>query len=369
MSVAHALAGIPKVELHCHYLGTMRASTCAELASKNGVKLPVDVSTLYARINSRSRANDHLYANTRIPMFQDWDGDDGGPAYGLLEASAWVAGVIHTRDDFARVAYESLIDAADDSNIVYREMFFEPTLYYPYGVAYQTIVDGIIDGIRAAERERRIRCALIAGIDRSESAEFAESLVREVIQHRRDEVIGIGLESVELAGAPEKFARAYRLAGDAGLHRTAHAGEHVPTAANVATCLDLLGCERIDHGYFIMEDDAVVARCRDQGIYFNCAFTTSRRAWQPWRRASVKAMVEAGLRVTINSDDPAMFPTTVTRELEIAADEIGFDWPTLRQIVLNAVDASWLDPGEKSTLRARMVSAIDGQSATGMATK
>ncbi len=148
-------------------------------------------------------------------------------------------------------------------------------------------------------------------------------MVREVVAHPHDAVVGIGLDNLETAGPPERFAEAFALAGRHGLRRTAHAGEHEPTARNVATCLDLLGCERIDHGYFVLEDPALVERVRDEGVPFTCISTTSRRSWQSWRRASIERMVAAGLSVVLASDDPAMFPTTLAEEYAIAATRIG----------------------------------------------
>src|SRR5262249_45684451 len=152
---------------------------------------------------------------------------------------------------------------------------------------------------------------------------------------------------------------AYALAEHHGLRRTAHAAEHDPSARNIVTCLDQLHCERIDHGYFVMQSDEVVRRCREEGVRFASIFTTSRRALRPWRRASIKAMVESSLRVSLASDDPAMFPTTLSQEYLIGAHQVGFDLATLRQLTLNAVDAAWLDDTEKARLRAEITSETD----------
>jgi adenosine deaminase len=237
-------------------------------------------------------------------------------------------------------------------------VFYDPTTFFPQGVSFTTITDGILDGFRAAERDFGIRGRLIAAINRSESAVLARHLLEEVLAHRRDEVIGIGLDNLETSGPPERFVDAYRLAKQAGLHRTAHVAEHDPHARNVVTCLDHLQCDRLDHGYFILQDLAVVARCRDLGIAFTCSFTTSRRSWRAWRRRSIKAMHEAGLKMVLGADDPAMFPTTLAREFEIGRDKVGFDDDTLVRLCLNGVDAAWLDDGEKRALRQEFVRDI-----------
>ncbi|HEV7666349.1 MAG TPA: hypothetical protein VGQ62_22635 [Chloroflexota bacterium] len=352
MTLDEILRRMPKVELHCHLLGTVRPETWADLARKHGVPLPEggDAGFLYAHINSRSGVSD-LYADARIPFPPPDPGWDDEPAYSLLAISLVVARAIRDAADFERITYESLADAARTSNTRYREMSFEPTAYYPQGVTYETMVDGLVAGVRAAERDFGIRAHLLVGINREESGQQAVDVVEQMLRHPRPEIIGIGLDNFEIPGPPEKFVDAYALAERHGLHRTAHAAEHDPSARNIVTCLDQLHCERLDHGYFVMQDDEVIRRCRDEGVVFASAFTTSRRAWRPWRRASIKAMVEQGLRVSLASDDPAMFPTTLSDEYLIGAQQVGFDLATLRQLNLNGVDAAWLDDTQKARLR------------------
>lgn len=170
---------------------------------------------------------------------------------------------------------------------------------------------------------------------------------------------GIGLDNLETAGPPERFADAYRLAAEAGLGRTAHSSEHAPTAADTTTCLDLLGCDRIDHGYFVLEDPAVVERVRERGVVFTVASATSRRSWRPWRRASIRAMLDAGLRVVPCSDDPGVFPTTLADEYRLAAGPIGATAAQLRAMALTGAEASWLPADEKESLRASFAAELD----------
>ena len=194
---------------------------------------------------------------------------------------------------------------------------------------------------------------LIAAIDRSRSAAEALSWVRTVVAHPHEYLAGIGLDNLETVGPPERFVDAYRLAGEAGLGRTAHSSEHVPGAVNTITCLDLLGCDRIDHGYFVLQDDAVVERLASEQTPMTVISTTSRRSWRPWRRASIKTMLDAGLNVIAASDDPGMFPTTLGAEYRILADELGASYLRLREMALAGVAACWLPESEKSALQAR----------------
>lgn len=120
----------------------------------------------------------------------------------------------------------------------------------------------------------------------------------------------------------------------------------------------MLGCDRIDHGYYVLEDERVVARVRDEGVVFSVASTTSRRSWRPWRRASIQAMLGAGLAIVPCSDDPGMFPTTLTDEYLIMAQDIGAGHAQLRSMALTAFDASWLPDDQKSVLRASIEAEI-----------
>ncbi len=240
MDYQEYLRRVPKVELHCHFEGTVRAATFAGLARKHGVELPAqDVDKLY----------------------------DYESIYEFLTIFGMVSSTLRDREDFARAAFESLEDGVKLGNLRYREMFFNPTRHTRRGIPYATIVDGLVDGIHRAEEELGVGCRLIADVYRQDAPQTAADMVRDVLGHRPDELIGRGMDGAEAPDPPEKFVEAYRLARDGGLRVTAHACEDAP-AKNVTTCLDLLGRERIDHGYHVLGDPAVVERTRDEGILF-----------------------------------------------------------------------------------------------------
>lgn len=199
---------------------------------------------------------------------------------------------------------------------------------------------------------------MIKGIDRSKTGDEALAQVRQVVDNPHEYVAGIGLDNLETAGPPERFADAYRLAGEAGLGRTAHSSEHSPSAQNTITCLDLLGCDRIDHGYYVLEDPEVIARVRDEEVVFTVGSTTSRRSWRPWRRASIRAMLDEGLSIIPCSDDPGMFPTTLSNEYTILNEQIGASQAQMSAMALRAVDACWLPDSEKAALRTEVAAAL-----------
>jgi adenosine deaminase len=346
---------LPKADLHCHLVGTIAPGTVRELAVREGVAWDPAPAEVYAGIDSFPPAGPD-FARTVVPMEPPPAG--ARPGHSLLAVTERVEDLLRGPDDFARVAYEA-VRAAAASHTLHLELQVEVGAYLRRGLAYRDVVDGLAEGLLAARVETGTSALLIAAIDRSRSAAEAVDVVREVVAQPRDVLVGVGLDNLETAGPPERFAEAFALAARHGLRRTAHAGEHEPTARNVATCLDLLGCERIDHGYFVLEDPALVARVRDERIPFTCISTTSRRSWQSWRRGSIARMVAEGLSVVLASDDPAMFPTTLAEEYAIAAGPIGLSADTLVEISLRSVDAAWVDDARRAELAAVFRREID----------
>jgi adenosine deaminase len=325
MKYEEFLRRVPKVELHCHVEGTVRAATAADQAKKHGLKLPTDDV-------------DRLY---------DYD-----TIYAFLEIFRLVSSTFIKQEDFARMAYETLEDGVKLGNLKYREMFFNPTLHTTRGVPFRTVVDGLIDGIRAAEGDFGVRCRLIADVYRQDSLGMARQMLDDILQNRRDELIGLGMDGAEAPDPPEKFAEIYQAAGRAGLRRTSHASEDAPPK-NITTCLDVLGVERIDHGYHILEDDTVVARCRDEGIYFTCCPTSTARVygWPDLTKHPIKDMVAKDLRIMLNSDDPTMFHTDIGKEYVDLCTALNYGPDKVREFCLNGVDAAWLTDDERTTMR------------------
>jgi adenosine deaminase len=327
------LRKLPKVELHCHVEGTLRPATVGDLAAKHGIALPTDdVSTIY-----------------------DYD-----TIYEFLEIFRLVNSTVIDREDFARIAYESLEDGVTLGNLKYREMFFNPTLHTTRDVPMATIIDGLVDGCHAAETDFGVQCRLIADVYRQDPPAMALQMTEEVIANRRPELIGLGMDAAEAPDPPEKFVESFALAGRSGLHRTSHSAEDGPPA-NITACLDVLGCERIDHGYHILEDDAVVARCRDDGIHFTCCPTSTAMVygWPDLTTHPINAMIAAGLLVHLNSDDPTMFRTDIGKEYVDFIGQNRYPADLAKQLVRNGVSATWLDDTDKRTLLAEFDAEIE----------
>jgi adenosine deaminase len=338
MDLKTFLRKIPKVELHCHLAGTVNASTFVELANKNGIPVP-----------QHDQPND-IYTWTYLDEF--------------LKVYRLVSQSVQSQDDFRRTIYEVLQVAAGD-DVRYHEMFWSPTDHLEYSVSFETQLDGLIDGIKDAEKDFGIQCRLIAALDREKGPDLAVELVELMIAHRRDELIGLGADYNTTFHPTEAFWKAFRLAGEAGFHRTAHAGEFGHPARDVETCLDLLECERIDHGYRVLEDERLTQRCRDEGVIFT-VIPMADRAWiienygeYDLSKHVICDMVAKGLRVVINSDDPAMMKTYIGDAYIIAGEQMGFAPADFKQFVINGIDAAWVDESTKRQWRQEWSQEID----------
>lgn len=329
---------IPKVELHCHVEGTVRPATVLELARKAGRTLPTDDPT-------------ELYRYDSLDSFL---------------AIFWlVQEVIVSRDDWARIAFESVVDGAAHG-LRYREMFFTPARHLASGQDLGDIVAGLTEGIEAAESETGARCMLVAGIDRAYGGGAGVELVERLRELRRagraERVIGIGADSTELGVDMRQFVPAYAMAARIGLRRTCHAGEAVGCGPeNIRIAIDELGAERIDHGVAIVEDPELVVRVARDRIPLTVCPTSNVVIANRYRSLAehpLPAMREAGLLVTINTDDPAMTDLDLGREYRAVAEAYGMSVGALAELALEGIQSTWLDEAERSALQAEFESAL-----------
>jgi len=329
--VSDAFDRIPKVELHCHVEGTVRPGTVVELARKAGRPLPVDDPA-------------ELYRYDSLDSFL---------------AIFWlVQETLVTRDDWARIAYESLVDGAAHG-LRYREMFFTPARHLAAGQRLADIVAGLTDGIEAAESETPVRARLIADADRAFGPAAAVELVEAVGELRRagggERLIGFGADSTELGIDMRAFAPAFDGASRLGLRRTCHAGEAVGAGPeNIRIALDALGAERIDHGVAITEDPTLMARAAAERIPITVCPTSNIVIANRYRSLAdhpFLAMREAGIPVTINTDDPAMEDLDLGLEYRRVAEAYGLEVEEMRRIALEGIDSTWLDDSERRDLR------------------
>ncbi len=335
---------MPKAELHCHLLGTVRRKTFASLVRRAGSPISdADIESFYTRAEK--------------------------PVGVLRVLRALDAELIRTPGDLHQLTYEYLADAAAH-NVRYAEFFWNPTgTAQQSGLGYPQALGGIVRAIADAQAAFGITGRLIAAIDREAAPAAATEMVQWVLEHRCDEVIGIGIDYREVDHPPEWFAPAYALARRGGLKTTAHAGEFGMPWTNVRTAVDLLQVDRLDHGYTVLDNPAFASECADRGIHFTVVPTNSYylRTLAPERWAvdhPIRRMPAAGLRIHPNTDDPTLHHVNPTQAWAMMVCDFGFGAADLRSFLVNGLDAAWIDDSTRSSWRAEWLAEFDRQLAT-----
>jgi adenosine deaminase len=337
-TMADLYDAIPKVELHCHVEGTVRAATVVELARKAGRPLSVeDPAELYR----------YTSLDTFLAIF--WLVQET-----LIEPADW-----------ERIAYESLVDAVPHG-LRYRETFFTPARHLAAGHDLAGIVDGLSAGIAAAETDTGVRCALVADMDRAYGPAAGLELVEQLLAlrggGRAERVIGVGMDSTELGVDLSTFKPAFDRARGGGFRVTGHAGEAVGTGPrNIRVALDVLGVERIDHGVAIMEDPELVRRVAGERIPLTVCPNSNviiANRFPSLEAHPFRAMREAGLVATINTDDPGMTDLDLGKEYRTVAAAQRMSFEEIAAVALDGVEACWLDGADKHALHAEFEAAL-----------
>ena len=273
---------MPKAELHLHVEGSLEPELIFELAQRNGVPLP------YPSVDALRAA----YAFRDLQSFLD-----------VYYAGA---SVLRTEDDFHAMASAYYRRAAADG-VIHAELFFDPQTHTARGVPMGAVIGGLARARDEAAREIGVSSSLILCFLRHLSEEDAFETLKAALPYG-DQFIGVGLDSSERDHPPQKFARVFARCRELGLHVVAHAGEEGPPAY-VEAALDVLGAERIDHGVRSMEDPALVKRLARARVPLTvCPLSNLKlRVVDSMAAHPLPRMLAAGLRVTVNSDDPAYF--------------------------------------------------------------
>lgn len=333
------LQKMPKAELHCHLLGTVRHETFIALAEK--ARVPMDRAEI-----------DSFYHRGEKPV-------------GVLRVLRALDSMLLTSpDDLYRITHEYLEDASRHG-VRYSEFFWNPTgTVKTSGIPYADAQGAIVRAIHAAQVDFGIVARLIPSIDREASPADAVEMVEWVVANKVPEVIGLGIDYSEPQFPPELFWKAYRLARSAGLKTTAHAGEFGMPWYNVETALELLQVDRIDHGYTVLENPALVQRCAKQGVLFTVVPTNSYylRTLAPERWAAdhpIRAMHAQGLKIHPNTDDPTLHKVTPTQAWHMMMVHFGFSLDHLREFMLNGLDGAWIDSMTREHWRAQWLAEFD----------
>jgi adenosine deaminase len=309
---------MPKAELHIHIEGSLEPELIFALAARNGVALP------YASVEALRAA----YAFTDLQSFLD-----------IYYAGASV--LLQEQDFYDMTA--AYLKKAEADNVRHTEIFFDPQTHTARGVAMETV----FNGIHRACQDSPVSATLIMCFLRHLSEEDALATLEAALPYL-DKIIGVGLDSSEVGHPPEKFARVFARCKELGLHLVAHAGEEGPPAY-IASALDVLHVERIDHGVRVLEDAALTARVARERIALTvCPLSNTKlRVFDQMQDHNLVQLLDAGLVATVNSDDPAYFGGYMNDNFIATFEALPLTQAHARTLARNSFEASFLPPGQK----------------------
>ena len=316
------LRRMPKAELHIHIEGSLEPELIFALALRNGITIP------YKSVEELRSA----YAFTNLQSFLD-----------IYYAGA---SVLITEQDFYDMARTYFIKASRD-NVVHAELFFDPQTHTARGLSMDVVINGLHRACVDAKAELGISGSLIMCFLRHLSEEEAFETLEQALPYR-DKIIGIGLDSGEVGNPPEKFARVFARCRELGFHLVAHAGEEGPPAY-VWTALDVLKVERIDHGVQSIKDAALMQRLATDRIALTvCPLSNLKLCVFPDLAShNIKHLIDAGLAVTVNSDDPAYFGGYMNDNFTQTFAATGLQAEHAYKLAHNSFAASFIDASAK----------------------
>jgi adenosine deaminase len=296
-----------------------------ELARRNGVTLP------YASVDDLKR----------LMEFEDLSS--------FLDLYYACCAVLLTADDFSDLML-AYLERAARAGVVHAEIFFDPQTHTARGVPLDDVIDGLLDGINRAGHLGMSAGLILCFLRDRPVAEAHEVLL--AVAHRADELLGVGLDSAEVGYPPSLFAVVFAQARQLGLRLVAHAGEEGPPEY-VEEALDVLRVERVDHGNRSLESPELIARLRRDRVPLTvCPFSNVRlRGVESLEAHPLRRMLDEGLLVSVNSDDPAYFGGYVDNNLTAVREVLALDEAQVRALVENAIDSSFLDDARKAELR------------------
>ena len=320
---------LPKCELHIHIEGSLEPEMMFALARRNGIRLP------FESVEAVHRAY-------RFGNLQDF-----------LDIYYQGMSVLITEQDFYDLAFAYLRRAHAD-NVRHVEMFFDPQGHTARGVAFSTVINGLSRAIAEAKTAIGIDASLIMCFLRHLDEADAEATLDSALSFR-DSIAGVGLDSSESGHPPAKFRHVFGRARDAGFFLTAHAGEEGP-ASYVWEALDVLGVGRIDHGNRSLEDQTLVSRlARERMALTVCPLSNLRlRVIDSLAHHPLRRMMDSGLVVTVNSDDPAYFGGYVNENYRAVSDALSLSRDEIAAIVRNGIAASLMDAAAKTAALAEV---------------
>lgn len=322
---------LPKVDLHRHLEGSLRLTTMLDIARQHGVTVPVSMFNL-----------------SGLVQVQD---QDPMTFTNFLDKFKTLRLFYKSPDVIDRVTREAVEDAARD-NCRYLELRFTPVaLSRAEGFPLHDVMDWVVASSQEAASKYKIKVGLIASVNRHESPELAEQVAWLAAEHIKDGLTGLDLAGNEAEYTSVPFQGIFREAKQAGLHVTIHAGEWGP-AENVRDAIENLGAERIGHGVRVLEDESVTALAKERETIFEVCVTSNYQSGvvKSLPEHPLPRMFEAGLKVTVNTDDPSVSRITLAHEYQHISEDLRVPMDTLKNSVIVAAQAAFLPDVEKEKL-------------------
>jgi adenosine deaminase len=327
------IQGLPKIELHCHIEGTFEPELMFEIADRNGISLP------YATVDDLRQA----YAFTRLQDF--------------LDIYYQGMNVLQTEQDFYDLTW-AYMARVHGQNVRHAEIFFDPQGHVSRDIPFEVVINGITGALEAAESDfgisSRVIMCFLRHLDQGDAFNTLE-----LARPYRQKIIGVGLDSSELGNPPEKFEQVFAEARNQGYLCVAHAGEEGPPEY-IYGALDKLQVNRIDHGNSCLQDPALVDRLVSERMPLTvCPLSNTRLCVvDEMTRHPLKLMLDKGLCVTLNSDDPAYFGGYMNENFEAVTEALNLTRDDLAQLCSNAINASFVDSVRKQELKNELAGYI-----------
>ena len=326
---------LPKVELHRHLEGSLRLDTMVDIARQHGITIPADV----------------LRLSTLVQVQEE----DKFTFQNFLAKFNTLRLFYRSPDVIDRITREAVEDAARD-NVRYMELRFTPVaLSRAERFPLHDVVDWVVTSAREASQKYNVIVRLIASVNRHESTELAEQVAWLAVEHIKNGMIAIDLAGNEAEFPSKPFYGIFKEAKQAGLHVTIHAGEWGP-AQNVKEAIEEVGADRIGHGVRVLEDNNIVTLACERNTAFEVCVTSNYQSGvvNSLDTHPLMKMINAGLNVTINTDDPSISRITLSHEYYTACEDLRMPPTTLRQRIVAAAQACFLPEPEKEELARQL---------------
>lgn len=313
---------LPKAELHLHIEGSFEPELMFQIAKRNAISIP------FSSVEELRKA--YNFGN-----LQDF-----------LNIYYQGAQVLQTEEDFFDLTYAYYLKAKEE-NIVHTEIFFDPQTHTDRGVPFDTVIRGIHRAMEKARQELGLSTELIMCFLRHLDEESAFQTLENALEYK-DLIIGVGLDSSELGNPPEKFKNVFAKAKKEGFKLVAHAGEEGP-AAYIWDTLHLLQVDRIDHGNKCLEDEDLMMTLREKQIALTlCPLSNHKlKVEKDLSKYPIRKMLQKGLLVCINSDDPAYFGGYLNKNYEVLVEKMNLSKEEIKQLAIHSFKASFLSEEQK----------------------